>query len=1057
MGTPLDWPIDHKEDVYYVPRIPGIESPGPGLGSRARPTLGPDCARLMGRQMSRGRRRRRRREEKAVPAAPPEPPARRDRLWSRVAALAGKGWVPPVTLVLLIFAVYARSISYPFINFDDSKYICEDVRVQELSAGNAWRILTTPFMSNYHPVTTFTFALDRAVWGGWLPGFRLTQLAFYAGGVVLLYYLFQTILASRPAAFAAAAIYATHTIHVESVAWLASRKDVVCLVFYAAAILAYVRYTREKDRPYRHYALFAALAAAAMFAKGYAAVLPVVLLAYDACFSRKIGRRQILDKLPLLAVALAVTIIMLAAQEKHAAPISAPITGWYRFVRLCKVFAAYVGLTILPVRLSGAYPVHEDWLHPSAALLGALLGTGAVAGFFALRRRLPAAAFGIALFVLPLGTVMNTFFTLRTWMTDRYLFFPTIGSSLALAAGGLWLYRNKDLLPARRRWAIPAAAAGAVALYAALTIARVGVWQSGITFWSDVIRKQNDIAGSGPVTASDLRGRRLKVLIPRLLLSKAYNRAGRTEEARALTGREWLEDLDYDGPGSWDVAVLRYQEGGGPDELIRELRPVAELGKHDAPTAYTWMGIAYKKKGDLDAARGAYLKALDLCEKQHRRGVWPMLQLGIMELNARRFEKAAEWFRRARTESVTNDPRPAFYLGKALEGMGQVEEAWLVYEEALKLEGGASPAHSAVFTELHARMGGAAVKLGRRGDAARHLRESLRRAQDGPERVEALLGLGKLEVDAGDLERAAEWFRRADTEALPNDPRPASDLGRALQDMGRVEEAYRVYERILELEGDVAPNVSFNFTGLHKRMGKAAVKLGRREDAARHFREALRSTQSGPKRAGLLMALGKLEFISGDAEKAAEWFHRARDEASSSDPRPVFYLGLSLEKMGQAEGAWGLYEEALNLKGRTPPNVSFNFAHLHQQMGKVSEESGRTKEAVGHYAELLRLVPDHPERVNLRIKMGTMEEKLGHAEEAVKHLKELLRLSPDHPQGAKIRLKMAFMEEKLGRTEEAIRHFEEALRLAPDHPDRANIKARIEQLRSRPSTPRPAP
>src|SRR5882672_2917265 len=151
-------------------------------------------------------------------------------------------WFGPAALALLTALVYLRSFAVPLHDSDDYVYFFRDARVEHPSLENVWRILTEPFFANFHPLTTLTFALDRAVWGTWVPGFHLTQLAFYIGGVVGLYFLFARLLGWRPGAFVAAAIFATHTIHVESVAWLASRKDVVCLFFYALALNAYVRY-----------------------------------------------------------------------------------------------------------------------------------------------------------------------------------------------------------------------------------------------------------------------------------------------------------------------------------------------------------------------------------------------------------------------------------------------------------------------------------------------------------------------------------------------------------------------------------------------------------------------------------------------------------------------------------------------------------------------------------------------------------------------------------------------------------------------------------------------
>ncbi|MHC4507165.1 MAG: hypothetical protein ACYTFI_28130, partial [Planctomycetota bacterium] len=532
---------------------------------------------------------------------------------------------------MLTLAIYARSIDDPLIYWDDNLYILDDARIQELSPANAWKILTESFAANYHPLTTFTFAVDRALWGGGLPdetwGFHLTQLGFYAGGVVLLYFVFRSILGSAPAAFAGAAIYATHTIHVESVAWLASRKDVVCLFFYAAAMLAYVKYARERARdegdagprgfyvlslpfvatgillvascilllltstwegeqlliamaahalgwafiicslcsavcsffyvgwiiayekhtrkrggnagPWVSYAAALALAVLAMLSKGYAVVLPGVFIAYDLCFARRFRWRQVVDKLPLLALGAVLTFKMIVAQDKDATPLG-EIDTYGRLLQQCKIYAVYVGRTILPVRLSinYCYVVRIDWLSGWVAGLGALLGAGTVAAFFVLRRRLPAAAFGIAVLVMQLGTVMSVFITLRQWMTDRYLFFPTIGSTLALAAGGLWLHgwlhRSKSVPEGVRRYAVPAAAVATVALYSGLTVARLGDWRSELAIWSDAARKQLGLARSGPLALWEIDGKALSDFGSLQQVQAAYGRAGRKETADAF-------------------------------------------------------------------------------------------------------------------------------------------------------------------------------------------------------------------------------------------------------------------------------------------------------------------------------------------------------------------------------------------------------------------------------------------------------------------------------------------------------------------------------------------
>jgi hypothetical protein len=165
--------------------------------------------------------------------------------------------------------------------------------------------------------------------------------------------------------------------------------------------------------------------------------------AYDLCFSRRITRRQLLDKLPFLAIAAAAVLLTTNAQDRDSALIESGPPAIARLALLAKIFALYVGRTLLPIRLSAFYSVGGEPTEGPIVFIGALLAIGLIVGFFSLRRKNPAAAFGIALFLLPLATVMNFFFTLRIWMTDRYLLFPTIGSSLALVALAAPLFRQR--------------------------------------------------------------------------------------------------------------------------------------------------------------------------------------------------------------------------------------------------------------------------------------------------------------------------------------------------------------------------------------------------------------------------------------------------------------------------------------------------------------------------------------------------------------------------------------------------------------------------------------
>jgi tetratricopeptide (TPR) repeat protein len=218
----------------------------------------------------------------------------------------------------------------------------------------------------------------------------------------------------------------------------------------------------------------------------------------------------------------------------------------------------------------------------------------------------------------------------------------------------------------------------------------------------------------------------------------AYERAGRSEEGRALIAA--LGDLPEESRRDLSVVLYFAQldvEAGRYDEAVHKLRPVAEQDTALSPSAWSWIGAAYQGKGEIGEARAAYEKALDSYHRSGRPGTRAMLGLGMIEMEARRLEEAALWFRRACEEAIPNDPRPVFNLGLTLEKMGHLEEAHRLCGESLALEGRVPPTirlDFTIFTDMYLEMGIIAEKLGRTEEAVRHFEEALRRSPDHPQR-----------------------------------------------------------------------------------------------------------------------------------------------------------------------------------------------------------------------------------------------------------------------------------------------------------------------------------
>jgi len=797
-------------------------------------------------------------------------------------------WVAPSLLILFTLALWARSLAVPIIGGDDYVYFFRDARLEHLTGAKIWAILTQPFFANFHPFTTLTFALDRAVWGSWVPGFHITHVFFYTGGVVGIYFLFARVLRSKSAALIAAGLYAAHTVHVESVAWLASRKDVVCLFFYAMTLLAYTRYV-DRTSPqagrgsrgagaqagthaheannhnaataWAFYALSILLAGIAMLSKGYAVALPVVVLAYDLCFTQRLTTRQILDKIPFIGLALMTIALTVHAQDRDSALVQVAMNTEQRLALLAKVFALYVSHSIVPIHLSAFYTVGGKPVEGPIVLVGILLALALLIAFFVLRRSQPAIAFGIALFLGPLPTVMNFHYTLRIWMTDRYLFFPTIGSCLAIVASVMAFAKSRARSAKRAPALRPAAYVGAAAivLYAGLTFARIGIWTNSITLWSDTLRRELHLPGSGPVTSQDFQGRGdlgSSAGGPLMSLVESYRTAGMKAAADSL---QEIHDRIAGGGGEYTVLAdaRKDLDAGNYDAVITRLKPLAENeGSWIAPDALLLVGVAQSHLGQAAASEQSIQRAFALSKAKGRPATDGYLTLGSMEFRAKNFPKAIEWYRAAYRES-NQDAKAAFHLGRALEESGQFDEAMGLYQRIAKGELPILPESQFTMYDVLLQMAVAAERMGKPQDAIADFQRAIQLQPNDARRpaieaqITALqtspnLAIGSVEFGLGDYARAVPWYRAACHDA-PQDAKPAFYLGRALEESGQIASAMDLYKKIASGALTIGPSAGFTKETVILQMGVASQRQGKKSEAVGYYEQYLKMAPQDPK------------------------------------------------------------------------------------------------------------------------------------------------------------------------------------------------------------------
>jgi tetratricopeptide (TPR) repeat protein len=388
-------------------------------------------------------------------------------------------------LLIAIFAVYAEVGSFDFTSYDDNLYVTDNPHVQAGLTLDSIKWATTAVVaSNWMPVTLLSHMTDCQIFH-MQPGMHhLVNVLFHFLASVLLYAALKRSTGSRgPGAFVAF-VFALHPVHVESVAWIAERKDVLSACFFFLALYGYIWYT-EKPSALR-YALVAVAFALGLMAKPMLVTFPFVLLLFDVWPLRRAQwPRMVLEKLPLVALSAAVSVVTYSVQKSTQAVQSHPML--VRIENALIAYVVYIWQTLWPSGLAVLYPYQRDpALWQAVAALIVLVGVS----FAVVRewRKRPYLAIGWFWF---LGTLVPVIGFVQVGLqshADRYLYIPMVGLLMMLAWSAV------DLLAARPSLKLAVATAAGVVCLICLVAAHVqtGYWENSGTLFERAVDVTHD-------------------------------------------------------------------------------------------------------------------------------------------------------------------------------------------------------------------------------------------------------------------------------------------------------------------------------------------------------------------------------------------------------------------------------------------------------------------------------------------------------------------------------------------------------------------------------------
>ncbi len=394
------------------------------------------------------------------------------------------------SILVITLLVYLPSLSFDFVNWDDDYYVTNNLQVTNPTAENLAKFFTEGNTANYHPLTMLSLAFNYAVGGENAMGYHLFNLIFHIFNIFLVYvWVRRTWPKQEFLPLFIAGVFALHPMHVESVAWISSRKDVLFFCFYFLGLISYNSfYTKKKSKYLVVTLLFFILSA---LSKPAAVIFPIHLLLVDYLTERKLSIKLVIEKIPFFVISVLIGLATVYVQTDAGAVSTEAYTVLERLQLASYALNLYLIKFIAPVHLSSFYPYplkpFDLWVSLSPVIFLA------VTGFSLWRWRSHRGfVFGILFFLSSLVLVVQLVSVGSTIIAERYTYLAYIGLSIAV------YFVLETLFFKHKRSKRSVEILGGLFLLglAIVSFNRIKVWENGETLWTDAIEKFPEVAGS---------------------------------------------------------------------------------------------------------------------------------------------------------------------------------------------------------------------------------------------------------------------------------------------------------------------------------------------------------------------------------------------------------------------------------------------------------------------------------------------------------------------------------------------------------------------------------
>ena len=596
-------------------------------------------------------------------------------------------------LTVVTLAVFWQVNQFDFINFDDPIYVTENSHIHSGITLDGFRwAFSTKYYGLWHPLIWISFMFDYQLHGLNAGGYHLTNLILHIMSALMLFWLFNRMTGAIWRSAFVAALFALHPLHVESVAWIAERKDVLSAFFWMLTLCLYVYYT---EKPViRRYLLVLLCFACALMSKPMVITLPVVMILLDywplGRFQSKKGNLvlwQLKEKTLFFILSAALVIFTLYAPHSKSYVKDFPLGS--RIANVPVSFVTYLEKTFWPHDLAVFYPFSDQlpvWQVLGAALLILVISIAVIAAV----KRLPYLFVGWLWYTITLLPVIKIVQVGRDSMADRYHYLPSIGITVMLAWGIPLFIKSEEI---RKKILFPAGIIF-LAIMAFLTWQQCGYWKNSVTLYSHTLQttKDNALAHNNLGIALFAEGKVEEAIehyneairmTPDYIYfynnrGAAYAKLGQYQ--RAIENYNQAISLKPDDAGVYYNKGIVYTDIGQYQLAIENFNTAIHLKPNNAD--------AYNNRGTIYSKLGQYQQAIESCNQAIRlkpndangyynRGI----AYGKLGQHQREIEDYNQAIR------LTPDDADAYYnRGTAYGALGQYQSAIENWNQAIRLK-----------------------------------------------------------------------------------------------------------------------------------------------------------------------------------------------------------------------------------------------------------------------------------------------------------------------------------------------------------------------------------